>query len=304
MSLDWLPTAKEVKQGSELWKTWRGYGLGSSDAPVLLGVSPWKTVYQLWLEKTDQVPDDKKFTGNWATKRGNDLEPKARDLYNRRYGCDMYVAQAEHPDNKVWRASFDGIDHAVQRVLEVKCPGKIDHQSAVEGIVPEKYVPQCQWLMLVAGYTELDYVSYDGTESDDDTLWHEGHIVCVRVSADPAMQAALMARAAWFWDLVTRREPPPTEEAIIEEAELIAALDEYEEIRNRMRMDDVRLGMLKLTIGKYSKAEVSRCGEYKIAWSERKGAVDYAKVPALEGVDLDPYRKPATRTLLITRSKK
>lgn len=29
--------------------------LGGSDAPILMGVSPWKTAYQLWLEKTGQA---------------------------------------------------------------------------------------------------------------------------------------------------------------------------------------------------------------------------------------------------------
>ena len=36
------------------WHKWRMGGIGSSDAPVVMGVSPYKTIEQLYLEKTGQ----------------------------------------------------------------------------------------------------------------------------------------------------------------------------------------------------------------------------------------------------------
>lgn len=46
-----LPTEEEIKADLNDRRTF----LGGSDAPVVLGVSPWKTAYQLWLEKTGQA---------------------------------------------------------------------------------------------------------------------------------------------------------------------------------------------------------------------------------------------------------
>lgn len=39
----------------EEWLSIRQKGIGGSDAAVVLGLSKWKTPFELWLEKTGQV---------------------------------------------------------------------------------------------------------------------------------------------------------------------------------------------------------------------------------------------------------
>lgn len=194
--LDWVsPQTDTVKD----WHVFRGKGIGSSDVPVIMGVSPWKNIYDLWLEKTDQLPEEKKFKGNWATQRGTRLEPIVREMYEKKTG---YKFQAENIANKkvdFVRASFDGINHELKRVLEIKCPGKKSHEEALNGSVPEVYYPQCQWLMLVCGYNELDYVSWDG-KSDD--------YVCIRLLANVPYQNEMLNLASQFWDHVINKTPP------------------------------------------------------------------------------------------------
>ncbi len=46
--------------------------VGSSDAPAILGVDPFRSAYDVWLEKTGQADG---FAGNADTDRGNLLEP-------------------------------------------------------------------------------------------------------------------------------------------------------------------------------------------------------------------------------------
>ncbi len=36
-------------------------------------------------------------------------------------------------------------------------------------------------------------------------------------------------------------------------------------------------------------------------WQDRKGAVDYGKIPQLAGLDLEPFRKKGTRAFLFKR---
>lgn len=60
------------------WLEWRKLGLGASDAPVVMGVSPWKTRHQLWLEKTGQKVDEP--TNQYILDKGHAMEPKARAL--------------------------------------------------------------------------------------------------------------------------------------------------------------------------------------------------------------------------------
>ena len=37
------------------WLKWRTKGIGGSDASVIAGINPYKSVYQLWKEKTGQI---------------------------------------------------------------------------------------------------------------------------------------------------------------------------------------------------------------------------------------------------------
>jgi putative phage-type endonuclease len=50
-TIEALPTEREIQADLEDRKTF----LGGSDAPVILGLSAWKTRYELWQEKTGQV---------------------------------------------------------------------------------------------------------------------------------------------------------------------------------------------------------------------------------------------------------
>lgn len=50
----------------------RRFSIGSSDAPSVCGVNPWRSAYDVWLEKTGRVEP---FAGNDATRAGDLLEP-------------------------------------------------------------------------------------------------------------------------------------------------------------------------------------------------------------------------------------
>jgi putative phage-type endonuclease len=60
------------------WLEFRKGGIGSSDAPIIAGVSPYSTPYQLWEIKTRRKTE---WIGNFATRRGHAVEPKARADY-------------------------------------------------------------------------------------------------------------------------------------------------------------------------------------------------------------------------------
>ena len=54
--------------------------IGGSDIPVIMNLSPFKSRYDLLLEKAGYKAND--FTGNIYTEYGNTLEPKIRDYIN------------------------------------------------------------------------------------------------------------------------------------------------------------------------------------------------------------------------------
>lgn len=54
--------------------------IGGSDIPIIMGISPFKSRYDLLLEKAQLKDDD--FKGNQYTEYGNTMEPKIRDYIN------------------------------------------------------------------------------------------------------------------------------------------------------------------------------------------------------------------------------
>lgn len=290
--LDWIKQENIVAasvQGSEAWLNERKKGIGSSDIAVIMGVARWGSLYNLWLDKTGQLPEDQKFKGNWATERGTRLEPEARSLYEAKVGSPFSPAVAVHPEYSFARSSFDGINHELRKVIEIKCPGREAHESAKAGKVPEYYWPQVQWLLMIAGYDDLDYISWDG-ETDP---------VIVPVKADKAYHETMLAKAREFWTLVESRTPPPLDELQIEDQELEAILMERQGIKDQIDALTERFDALTDQV-KARVPESAQCGLFKITWSEMKGSIDYAKIPELKGLDLEPYRKTPTKRFQIS----
>ena len=59
------------------WLAFRTKGVGGSDMGTILGLNPYSTPYDLWLEKTGrQQPED--ISGKWAIVKGNALEVELR----------------------------------------------------------------------------------------------------------------------------------------------------------------------------------------------------------------------------------
>ena len=45
----------EQMQDRDAWLDVRSHGIGGSDASVIVGLNPWKSLVSLWMEKTGQI---------------------------------------------------------------------------------------------------------------------------------------------------------------------------------------------------------------------------------------------------------
>jgi putative phage-type endonuclease len=300
MEVDWA--GGKVESSEEF----RSKGLGSSDAATLMNISPWKDITTLWKEKCGLLTDGEKFRGNWATNRGQNLEPIARDMYNKLTNWNMKPKQIVFPYNPIFRASFDGVDVDAQKCIEIKCPGKKAHQQAIEGIVPEYYQPQVQWLLMVSGLPVCDYVSWDGKDTSD--------LVIISVYRDEMIIQELKTRALEFWDCVVKKIPPPTDSGIwaqkkelevtSENPDLLFWIRSYltakKEISSLEESAEASLENIKRLL---PSADRVLCSSTRVEWIERKGNVEYKNIPELRGIDLEKYRKPSTRFLSIKEIK-
>lgn len=328
--------AGENVQGSEAWLKWRGKGLGSSDAAVLLGTSPWKTIEQLLDEKLGLWKATFGFAQKQAMERGKELEPKIREWYEHTVDALFPDGIATHAQHEFMRASYDGFNREVKnpdgttgRIIEIKAPNAKDHALAAMGDVPEKYMPQCQWLMMIGELPYCHYVSY-GT----DKKYH-----VVDVPADPVMQAELMRRAVLLWQHVLTKTPiadwvkwerplsapialeptwvdpvstlrqensvstviqetTPTIDEQEVEGLVAAALVAQEEAKAAEAKFEALKEKLKKIAGS---AEEIRRGEAVFGFNTRKGAVDYTVIPELIGLDLEQFRKPPVKVFYFKR---
>lgn len=92
--------------------------IGGSDIPILMGISPFKTRWELLQEKAGLVQNE--FEGNQYTEYGNILEPKIRDYINKDLK-DKFVEGKDIVDDI--RCHTDGINKTT--VLEIKTTSKI-----------------------------------------------------------------------------------------------------------------------------------------------------------------------------------
>lgn len=92
--------------------------IGGSDIPIIMGISPFKTRFDLLLEKAGLKEDN--FQGNEYTEYGNIMEPKIREWFN------QFPEEPYKEDKKIIgdiRCHVDGFNG--KKVLEIKTTSHI-----------------------------------------------------------------------------------------------------------------------------------------------------------------------------------
>lgn len=280
---------EHLEQGSERWKQFRRKHIGGSDAPIIMGVSPWKKPLGLWKEK---------YLGegcfvNDAMRRGAELEPVIRAEYERISGKQVYPAVVVHKHLHWLMASLDGMDLDEGCAVELKMANRVDHEGVRSGRVPVKYYPQLQHQMAATGFEEIDYFSY-----------YEGEGLLLTVKRDANYIKDLLERERDFYKCLISGIPPEGSEVfdISDDLAWEKLVFEYINVKENLERakaieEDVRRDLIEMADGR----DVRGCG-VKVCKVERKGAVDYSKIPELNGVDLEKYRKKGEESWRITVS--
>jgi len=187
-----------ISQTRQEWLAQRRRGIGGSDAACVLGLSPWKTPYALWLEKTGQSADDDADSA--AMLWGRTLEPVIRAHYCAQTGRTVQTPQCiiAHPDYPWMLANVDGLTDC-GKVLEIKTARFADDWGeAGSDEVPDAYALQVQHYMAVTGRAAADIAVLIG--GSDFRIYH--------VPENRELQSNLMEAEAAFWQLVQSKTPP------------------------------------------------------------------------------------------------
>ncbi len=173
----------ELVQNSEEWFLWRAGGIGASDAPVIMGESPFKSLDALIREKLHGV----RVTLTPIMVRGLRMEPGARDAYCARVGAEVAPACVEHLEYGWLRASLDGFSTAGDRLVEIKC-GQASYKMARRGRIMACYKAQLQHQLFVTGLETMDYWCWNGGKRG----------IRIEIERDEAYQQRLLERELNF----------------------------------------------------------------------------------------------------------
>lgn len=202
----------------EDWLTVRKQGIGSSDAGAAVGLNPYKSQLELWLEKTGRDatlpkidPHDEESPAYW----GNVLEPIVAWHYSKRTGKKVRRINAvlQHPDPELpWMLA--NIDREVTgaddvQILECKTAGINGARLWKEG-VPEYVQLQVMHQLAVTGKQAADVAVLLGGQ----------HLEIHRIERDEQMIARLIELERKFWQYVQTDTPPPVDGSASSEAAL------------------------------------------------------------------------------------
>ena len=204
------PALKLVKTqdlSRDQWLSVRKGGIGSSDAAAAIGLNPYKSPLQLWMEKTDRDgnlpqidPNDESSPVYWGTL----LEPIVAAHYTRRTGhrvrrINAVLQHASHP----WMlANIDRevVGAADVQILECKTAGYHGARLWEEG-VPEYVQLQVMHQLAVTGKQAADVaVLICGQE-----------LRIHRIERDEALIGHLIELEARFWRHVKTDTAPPAD---------------------------------------------------------------------------------------------
>lgn len=195
------------------WLEGRKGGIGASDAAAAVGLSPWKTNYELWEELTGKrQPRD--LLGNEYVRFGHIAEPIIRALYGAehpQYTIEYHEFDILFQTERPWlKATLDAelIEAATNRrgILEIKTgsPTKKPQWQQWDGKIPQHYYVQILHQLLATGYEFVNLAAYL-RRLDGDAVIKNYEFERADLTFDIEW---LLEKETAFWDHVQRDTPP------------------------------------------------------------------------------------------------
>ena len=184
----------------EEWLRERRTAIGSSDAAAVCGRSPWKTAYEVWLDKLGLVPD---LPPSEPMRWGLKLESVIAEAYEEHTGTTLTAPGMVRSDNHRWMAATIDRVRDDGRIVELKSASAYDAKAwgpAGSDDIPEHYLIQVQHQLAVTGADIADVAALiGGNDFRVYTVPRNAHLI-----------DTLVAIEGGFWDKVeTKQQPAP-----------------------------------------------------------------------------------------------
>ena len=186
-----LKSTKEISHDE--WLKQRMKGCGGSDAATIMGVNPWRSPFDLWMEKTGEFVQD---ASNEKMYWGTVLEDIVAREFTKRTGKKVRKRNAilQHPDHGWMIANVDRLVVGERAILECKTTSAFNQWDEV----PEYYYAQVQHYLAVTAYHKAYLAVLVGGQEYRD----------FEIQRNDAYITELIEKESDFWRKVKNGEPP------------------------------------------------------------------------------------------------
>lgn len=186
----------------EQWLALRRQSIGASDAPVIAGLSKYKSRFALWLEKTGQAEPEQAGEEAWW---GTELEPlitnrliRDQDVFNFK---KQVMARHKAATLDWLTATLDLVDSG-GAIWEFKAAGINTAKGLEDGnssTLPNSWIIQAHHQMIVADVERINFAVFVG---------HRLQLYRFVVELDAEVAVGVFSLATEFWQHVQDRTPP------------------------------------------------------------------------------------------------
>lgn len=182
----------------EEWLKERQKGIGGSDASAILGFNPWKSPFELYIEKTSDYVEE---IDNEAIHWGNVLEDVVAEEFTRRTGKRVRRRNQmfRHKDHEFMIANIDRDVVGERALLECKTTNAFNSDAWEGDDIPPAYMCQIQHYMAVLDYEKAYIAVLIGGQK---FVWKE-------IERDDEFIELMIEQLKHFWEEHVLKEVPP-----------------------------------------------------------------------------------------------
>lgn len=185
----------------ETWLELKSKTIGGSEIAGVLGLNPYVTPLQLWLQKTGKEAATTENEYMWL---GSRLEPIVAELYAKREGKELqradFMAVAEQ--HEYASATPDYLAKDGGSIVEIKTCG-IRSAAKWENAVPDTAHAQLIWQLGICGIPAGTVCCLPANSPE--------RFISRDFAFDPHLYNFMLERAGEFMELVKRDTPPPAQ---------------------------------------------------------------------------------------------
>lgn len=185
-----------LDMSSNEWLKHRRDGIGGSDSSVIMGINPWRSPMDLWLEKTEQYTEDIDSEAMYWGRVLEDVVSREFVIRNKTK-VRRINAILQHPDYPFMIANLDRVVVGKKEGLEIKTGHEFSAQYWNDE-VPAHYYAQVQHYMAVTSFK----------------VWHIAALIGgnkykqFKVLRNENYIKELIKAEQDFWELVQTGQPP------------------------------------------------------------------------------------------------